>query len=437
MRMTGIVLLLLSLAGSVNVHAEPFDAGAATEAYLAKMSPDQRAKSDAYFEGGTWLQLWSFLFGAAVSLVLLFGRVSARMRDLAQRVTRFHIVHVFSYFVLYTALTTAILFPLTLYAGYFREHKYGLSNQNLGAWTVEMLKGLGISVVLGGLAMVGIYAILRKATRRWWLYGAVASILFLSFVVAIGPVFLAPMFNRYTLLTDERVRQPILAMAHANGIESNNVYVMDASKQTKRVSANVSGMFGTERVTLNDNLLNRTSLPEIKAVMGHEIGHYALGHLYSMLIYVGILIVVVFAFMQAASRWSLARWGERWGFTSVSDAASLPLLVLLSSIAFFVLTPVTNTIIRVQEVEADLFGLNTAREPEGFAEVSLKLGEYRKLAPGPIEEFLFFDHPSGRNRILMAMRWKAAMMPPGQNAVAPKPQESRTKVRDLPRFENP
>lgn len=420
MRTTLIVFLLLSLAGGVLAQTPRFDPEAATEAYLAKMPPAQRAQSDAYFEGGYWLQLWSFLYGAAVSLLLLFGKISTRMRTAAERVTRFRNVHVFLYFLMYTLLTSAVMFPLTVYSGFFREHKYGLSNQTFGAWMNESVKGLGVGIVLGGLAAVGIYAILRRATQRWWIYGAAATIVFMALGILISPIYIAPIFNKYTLLQDARVRDPILTMAHANGIRSDKVYVMDASKQTKRVSANVSGMFGTERVTLNDNLLNRTSLPEIKAVMGHEIGHYALKHMYSMLVFFGIVVVVIFAFLQWGSRVSIEKWGERWGFGSVSDVASMPLLLLLASIASFAMTPVTNTIIRVQEVEADIFGLNAAREPDGFAEVSLKLGEYRKLAPGPVEEFLFFDHPSGRNRILMSMRWKAAMMEAATPS-APKP----------------
>ncbi len=105
--------------------------------------------------------------------------------------------------------------------------------------------------------------------------------------------------------------------------------------------------------------------------------------------------------------WALARWGARWRLEGVGDVASLPLLVAVFAVFFFVMTPVTNTIIRVNEVEADLFGLNAAGQPDGFAEAALMLGEYRKMSPGPLEEFLFFDHPSGRTRILMSMRWKA------------------------------
>jgi STE24 endopeptidase len=137
------------------------------------------------------------------------------------------------------------------------------------------------------------------------------------------------------------------------------------------------------------------------------MGHYVLNHVFKLLLQIGLLIVAGFAFVRWAFDRVAGRWGSGWGIRGIADVAGLPLLVLLLSIFFFVLTPVTNTMIRTQEIEADIFGLNAARQPDGEAEVDLKLGEYRKLKPGPVEEFIFFDHPSGYSRILMAMRWKA------------------------------
>ena len=98
----------------------------------------------------------------------------------------------------------------------------------------------------------------------------------------------------------------------------------------------------------------------------------------------------------------------------MDDVAALPLLALLVTIYGFVLTPITNSYIRTQEYEADIFGLNAAREPDAEATIALKLGEYRKLDPGALEEVLFFDHPSGRTRIMAAMRWKAEHLDGGR-----------------------
>jgi len=256
-----------------------------------------------------------------------------------------------------------------------------------------------------------VYAVFRRASRTWWVWGAGVSMVFLVIAVAIAPVFIEPLFNKYTPLKDESIRGPILRLARANGIPATDVFVVDASKQSNRVSANVAGFLGTERIALNDNLLKRCSHEEIEAVMGHEMGHYVLNHVYKGILEFGVVIVLGFAFLRWSFERVSARWGARWGIKGIADVAALPLLALLFSVFFFVMTPVTNTLIRTQEVEADIYGLNAARYPDAEAEVDLKLGEYRKMKPGPIEEFIFFDHPSGYNRILMAMRWKAENLP--------------------------
>ena len=171
--------------------------------------------------------------------------------------------------------------------------------------------------------------------------------------------------------------------------------------------ANVSGFAGTLRISLNDNLLKRCTLPEIETTMGHEMGHYVLNHAYKALVMFGVWIVIGFAFLNWGINFSLARWGEKWDVRGITDVAVLPLAVILFSLYFFLLTPVTNTISRAIEYEADLYGLNAAQQPDGEANVDMLLGEYRKLAPSPVEEFIFFDHPSGHTRITAAMRWKA------------------------------
>jgi STE24 endopeptidase len=141
--------------------------------------------------------------------------------------------------------------------------------------------------------------------------------------------------------------------------------------------------------------------------MGHEMGHYVLNHTYEGVLFSGVILFLGFAFVRWSFGASQRRWGERWGIGGIDDEAALPLLAALLSFIFFFMTPVVNSFVRANEAEADIFGLNASGEPEGFAEVALKLGEYRKLDPGPLEEWLLFDHPSGRARIRMAMAWKA------------------------------
>jgi STE24 endopeptidase len=391
--------------------AQPFDVKAAVDDYLARIPADKRTRSDAYFEGGYWLQLWDFLSVGVVMWILLRFRWSAWMRDVAERVTRFKALQTALYWVEFIVLVSVVLFPLTMYEGFFREHKYGLSNLSFGQWMRDQVVDLGVTAVLGAILLVVLFSLVRKSGENWWVWGSLVSLIFTAFVVLIAPVFIFPLFNTFTKLEDPRIKEPILRLARANGIPATDVYVVDASRQSDRVSANVSGFGGTLRITLNDNLLKRCSLAGIESTMGHEMGHYVLNHVFKGLVLNGIVLVVMFALLNWGLNAGSARWGESWGIRGITDVAVLPLAVLLLATLSFLLTPVNNTITRAMEYEADMYGINASQQPDGEAEVDLMLGEYRKLDPGPIEEFIFFDHPSGRTRITAAMRWKAEHLP--------------------------
>jgi STE24 endopeptidase len=383
-----------------------FDADAATEAYMAMIPPEATARSNAYFEGGYWLILWDFLYGSAVALLLLNLRWSARMRGLAERITRFRWLQDALYWVQYILLTTVLGFPLEFYEGYVREHKYGLATQSFWPWMGDQGKGLLLGLIFGALAVMLLLAIVRRLPRSWWLWGTVAMTGLMIVAVAITPVFIMPIFNKVTRLNDPKITVPILRMAHANGIPTNDVYQIDASRQTTRMSANVSGFAGTTRITLNDNLLRRGSPEEIQAVMGHEMGHYVMHHIPKGIFFDSVVYLIFFACLFWGLDWTLARWGTRWQIRGVGDPAVLPLVFLLAGIFFFVLTPVMNTESRMHEKEADMFGLNAARQPDGFAQAAIHLSEYRKMHPGKWETRIFYDHPSGYDRIHSAMVWK-------------------------------
>ena len=250
----------------------PFDAATATAAYMAMLSPQAQARSDAYFEGGYWLLLWDFLFGVLLAWLLLETGMSRGMRDLAQRVTRMQWLQTALYGVQYIVLITLLTLPWAAYEGFFREHQYGMSNQTLGAWFLEQLKGLGLAVFFGSWALTALYAVIARVAR-WWLWGSFVIIAFLVVQIALGPSYLEPVFNKFHPLPDSALKARILSMARANQIPVTQVYEFDASRQTTKMSAHVSGVFGTAQISLNDNLMSRGSREEILAVLGHEMGH--------------------------------------------------------------------------------------------------------------------------------------------------------------------
>jgi len=384
-----------------------FNPEAATRAYVSTLSATARGRSDAYFEGGYWLSLWDLLIGLGIAWWLLAGRVSARMRNLSVRVTARPWLQTAIYGALYIGVVTLVSLPWAAYEGYFREHQYGMSNQDFVGWLGDQAKELLIGLIFGVIGIVAMYAAIRRFTATWWRWGAAVAFLLLLFQIVVGPNYLEPVFNRFYPLPDGPLKQQILSLARANLIPAEQVYEFDASKQTTKISAHVSGILGTAQISLNDNLMNRGSPEEIKAVLGHEMGHYVLNHVYKLLLFAALVIGVGFAFLAGAQRRLQARHAQRWQVGGIADVAGLPLLVALFTAYLFVLTPVLNTEIRTQETEADAFGLNAARQPDGAAQGALQLSEYRKMHPGPVEEFIFFDHPSGWNRIHQAMIWKA------------------------------
>jgi STE24 endopeptidase len=383
-----------------------FDVEKATNAYLARVSGEARQKSDSYFEGGYWLILWDALYAIAVSAILLFTRFSSRMRKFAEGVTRSRFWQAPIYIMMYVVATAILSFPWTVYEEFLREHQYGLSNQNFIQWLGDFGIIFVVNFVIITLIGTFVYAAIRGAKRFWWVWGTAITVVFFVIGATVAPVFISPLLNHYQPLREGTLKQSILSLARSEGIPVDNVYEFDASKQTKRMSANVSGMFGTTRISMNDNLLNRGSDREILAVLGHEMGHYVLGHVTTGIIEIGLVILVGFAFTAWGFGVLTNVFGGVWDVRSVDDPAGLPVLMAVVTFFFLLATPVTNTITRSMEAQADIFGVNAARQPDGFAEAALHLSEYRKLEPTPLEEFVFYDHPSGRNRIHMMMVWK-------------------------------
>lgn len=398
----------ICMALTLPVLCQGFDPEVATRAYLDTLQGAERERSNRYFEGGYWLLLWGVLVAILVDWVLLHTGLSARWRAFAERITKRTWLVPALYAIPYIVVSTLILLPWSLYVEYFREKHYGLMNLSLPDWLSEHAIGSLIGLILMALFLIVLFMVIRRSPKRWWMWGTGVTALFLMVGMVLAPVFISPLFNDYTPMEEGPLRDRILSMAEAYDVPADNIYVFDQSKQHDRISANVSGLFGTMRISLNDNLLNRSTPEEIEAVMGHELGHYVLNHIaISMLILTTIFGLGLY-FISRAVPYLLRRYGEYWGIRDISDPAVLPVFGIALSFFFFLAQPAINTLIRVNESQADAFGLEAARQPDGFASIAMKLSEYRKIEPGALEEMLLFDHPSGRTRVRMAMNWKAA-----------------------------
>jgi len=382
-----------------------FDVGRATDAYIATIPAADREKSDAYFEGGYWIELWSTLLVVAACWLLLRFRVTAWIRDFAAARGRGPWLQSLFVAVGFLLVFAVLMLPWDLYTGYFREHQYAMSNYTMGRFMREWAINLAISTAFIGLVVSVLYRLVLRVRDLWVWWATAVTAVFILFVFMVEPVVVEPLFNDYKPLPAGEVRDSILKLAHDTNIPVDDVFWFDASKQTKRISANVSGLGGTARIALNDNLLNGASLPEIRAVMGHEMGHYALHHGFKLAFGFTVFFGVSYFLINRLFERFRRRHGEQWGIRDLADPAGLPLAFAIFTVVMYLLSPAMNTMTRVTEAQADAFGLEAAKEPHGFASVAMRLSTYRKLEPGALEEVIFYDHPSGRARVQRAMEW--------------------------------
>jgi STE24 endopeptidase len=415
-QLTLISIISAMLANSV--LAAQFDPQEATTAYLEVVTPEEQTNTNGYVNAGYRLLLLEPLVEIAIAFLLLQLGLSRKWRDLAERLLKRKFLQAFVYVPIYLVVTSLILFPLAWYRDFYTEHKYGLSTQGFGDWFIEYLQANAFSLVGFSLFVAILYLILRWSPQRWWMWGAGLAVGFLGILLFIGPLYIQPVFNEYRPMDEGPLKNRILSIARANGMAADDVKQVDESKQSTRVSANVSGLFGTSRIALNDNLLNRASADGVEAVMAHEIGHYVLNHQWKLITYILLIFVICFAATNATFQAIFRRRGEAWGLRGIDDYAAFPLLYAVATVYMFLATPALYKIVYVHEVEADLFAINATQNPEAWAEVALMTAEYRKLHPPQWEENWLNHHPSPYARIYMAMRWRAENLPA---ATSPEP----------------
>jgi STE24 endopeptidase len=423
--MAGARTWVAAMAGWVaflpmSARAASFDVDRATALYLTTLSPAARARSDAYFDGGLWLNAVSTLVTVLVCWLILRVGLLVRLRDALRRQGWRPWVVMLTVAATFLLALTLLQLPWSIYTDFWRERRFGLMNLTFAGWLGEQGTALLLLVVAGGLGLTVINAVIRTFPRTWWLVGAGVVGMMAAFFSLITPVFIMPLFNTYGELAPGPLRDRIVAMADANHIPTNHIYVFDASRQSDRISANVSGVGPTVQISLTDNLVKRASLPTAAAVVGHEMGHYVLGHVWSAIAFTTLLSALEF--------WLLARWGPaiiaigawRRGVRGLDDPAALPVLVGVMTVLSLLFLPLSNSFVRHDEAAADAFGLDTAREPDGFALAAMQLSTYRKISPPWWEELLFYDHPSGHTRVHGAMQWKKDHVP-GASEVTPPP----------------
>ena len=370
--------------------------------------PEPSALAIQYHRSGNVLWAVETGLGMIIPALLLFSGVSARMRALSQRVGRRWLLTVLLYAVLFTVLMAALTFPLSYYAGYVRQHQYGLSNQSLGAWSGDWIKGVALSG-LGLAAVLWIpYLLLRRSPRRWWLYAGFTSIPLTALLLVISPVWIDPLFNDYEPMEDRVLESRILALSQRAGIGGSRVYQVDKSSDTKLVNAYVTGVGATKRIVLWDTLLEKLGEEQILFVTAHEMGHFVLRHTLAVIIATAILVTLSLYAVHRTAGGLIARFSSRFGFNDLSDVASLPLLLLLGNAALFLLAPLVLGFSRHQEHEADRFALEITQDNHAAASTFVVLQQENLAVPRPGRLYVLWrsSHPPLAERVAFANRYR-------------------------------
>lgn len=383
-----------------------FDPAAATAAYIDSLGPDALAKAAAYTAGNHWLLLWNLLVSAIVAWLLVRTGVLDRLNAaLVRRGTKLRAwIVVVAYFV----LANLISLPWAIYQEFWRESSYGRSSQPLADFLGQSALSTLISALLVGLFMVGVYALVRRAGRLWWVWSGGLTAGSLTFFLLAGPIVIEPLFNDYEPVPAGEVRDALVVMANQAGVPADRIFVFDGSRQSNNFTANVSGLGGSARIAISDVAFKGASLDEVKAVTGHEIGHYVLGHVWRSVLMLSVLAIVFFFLADRL----FPRIARAFGSGArIDDPTGLPVLAFLVSLFFLLAQPVMNASVRMGENAADQYSLETVNLPDALATALVKTAEYRNPRPGVLQETLFYSHPSVERRVRRAMDWKASHSP--------------------------
>jgi STE24 endopeptidase len=380
-----------------------FDPNAAAARYIDSLGPAALQKAHDYTVGKEWMLLWALLVAAVVTWLIvrsgLLDRLDGKFAERRRNLKAFVIS------LVYFLVSTILALPWTLYADHFREKSYGRTSQPLGDYLGQLALITVITAVFGAIFMMGVYWLIRRTGKRWWIWSGALTAVAFSFVLLLTPILIEPLFNKYEPVPPGQVRDAVVSMAQRAGIPPNKVYMFNGSRQSNNFTANAGGVGSTARVAISDVAFKNATLDEVRAVTGHEIGHYVLKHTWWGILFYSIAAMILFWIADK----TYPRFARVFGSSApLSEPRSVAVLLFMVSLFGLVSLPIFNTFSRTLETQADMYSLQTENRPDALSTALVKTAEYRYPRPSAVEEFIFYDHPSVERRVLTAMKWKAA-----------------------------
>jgi len=380
------------------------------------LPPEKYEKAVAYSRRQYQLHFIGTAYSLLLLLAILAFRIAPRFRDWAERVSRRRFLQALIFVPLLLLTLGVLQLPLDAY-GHSLARQYDISIQGWGSWVWDWTKGQLIALGIMSVLLYFFYGVVRRSPRRWWLYSGLAIFPLTVIFIFLSPLVLDPLFNKFEPLEKNNpalVAEIEKVVRHGGlDIPRERMFEMKASEKVKAVDAYVTGFGSSKRVVVWDTTIANMTQPQTLFVVGHEMGHYVLGHIPKSIAFVGCLILGLLYLVYRSVLWAMARWQKRWSMRNLEDWASLPALMLFFSIFVFLAEPVFNTYSRYQEHQADVYGLDVTNGivPDSSkvgAEAFQVLGEIDLADPDPsafIKVWLY-SHPPLAERIAFAHEYK-------------------------------
>ena len=373
------------------------------------LPPDRDKKARAISKVRLRMVILNLVYGLAVLLVVLWWKIAAKYRDVAEKVSSRRFLQVLVFSPLLVLTMDVLSLPTGIYENWV-QRAFGLSVQGWRSWFWDWTKGEIISVILSTLLIWILYGVIRKSPRRWWFYFWLASLPLILALVFLQPLVIDPLFHKFEPLQQKdpalTVALEMMVRRAGQTIPPERMFWMGAGEKTTELNAYVTGFGASKRIVVWDTTIAKLNTPQIVFVAGHEMGHYVLYHIPKALAFLSVLLLIVFYIGYRLIGWVLARWGPQWGIRGLDDWASLPALLLLLSIIVTVVGPIISTFSRYQEHQADQYGLEvthglTPDSRQVGAQAFNILGDVNLADPdpSPLRVLLLYDHPAIPDRV--------------------------------------
>jgi STE24 endopeptidase len=377
-----------------------------TESHLQADTPEVRE----YNRARRWVELGDLVVSFGFLIVLLATGWTKTLSGLATRLGRDHYALDLFFYVMFLSLASKVLgFSLDFY-GFRLEHRFNLSNQRLGSWLKDELKGWVLGLVLASFLAEIVYALIRISPPYWWILGWLIFMGLFIFFAQIAPVALFPLFYKFVPLQNDELKARLMRLGERAGTRVRGVYEWKLSEKSKKANAALTGLGNTRRIILADTLLQNYSNDEIEAVLAHELGHHVHGHMVKTIVVQALVTLAGFWAANEVLRYAI---DVQKMFQHLSDFANLPLLALVASGLSLVLMPALNAYSRFTERQADLYCWKSVADVTPYISAMEKLARQNlsESHPSRLVELLFHSHPPISKRIAAAEAWAKTHRP--------------------------